>query len=151
MQRGPAEGVTATPARDVVAFRGHPMVRATHRTTIEVTTEEHLTENGDCIVGVGADKGCAGLDPRVRSSIQDGKSRVRIKMVVAGEPFLIEAMGSPRLALSDPHEIVIRKSDFISDRTVAVRANVAAKDIPRRMVAELRDPATVGYLEVEVP
>jgi hypothetical protein len=126
------------------------MVRATHRTTIEVTTEEHLTENGDCIVGVRADKGCAGLDPGVRSSIQGGPSKVRIKLMVEGETFSIEATGSPRLPLSDPHEIVIRKSDFVSGRTLALGADAAAKDIPRSMVARLRNPSTVGMLEVEV-
>ena len=33
----------------------------THLTTFEVTRGEHLTENGNCIIGVAADKGCAGL------------------------------------------------------------------------------------------
>ena len=41
--------------------RGHPLVLGTHPTTFEVTCEKHLTENGNCIIGVAADKGCAGL------------------------------------------------------------------------------------------
>ena len=54
---------------DVIEFRGHKSIRATHKTTFEITTDHHLTENGDCIVGVGASKGCSQLDERVRSLI----------------------------------------------------------------------------------
>jgi len=46
--------------------------------------------------------------------------------------------------------MVIRKSDFISDRTLAVRADAAARDLPRGMVRALKDPRTVGRLEIEV-
>ena len=57
-------------ARDVVEFRGHPMVRSSHPTTVEVTTEDYLTENGECIIGVGADKGCAGLSGAVKERLR---------------------------------------------------------------------------------
>jgi len=126
------------------------MVSALHPTTIEVTTEGHLTEKGDCIVGVGAEKGCAQLGERVKAGIRSGGSVVLLRLVVDSESFIVRANGDPRLTLSHPHEIVVRKSDFISDRTIAVGADAAAKDIPRDMIAKLRNPSTVGYLEVEV-
>jgi hypothetical protein len=64
--------------------------------------------------------------------------------------FVFHAMGNPRLELSDPHDIVVRKSEFLSERTLAVKANMAAMDIPRSLVTRLRDPGTVGTLEIEV-
>ena len=137
-------------AKDVIVFRGHPMVRSTHPTTIEVTTEGYLTENGDCIIGVGASKGCAGLDQRVKDRLRNEGSKVTLKVVVEDERFELRARGDPRLELSHPHDIVIRKSDFVSDRTLALGADASARQIPRNIVALLRDPGTTGRLEIEV-
>lgn len=137
-------------AKDTVLFRGHPMVRSTHPTTIEVTTEEYLTESGDCIIGVGASKGCAQLDSRVREGLRREGALVKIAVVVGNLSFEARALGDPRLELSHPHDIVIRKSGFVSDRTLAVHADGASRDIPREMVHILKDPAAVGRLEIVV-
>jgi len=136
--------------KDVVSFRGHPMVRSTHPTTIEVTTEDHLTERGDCIIGIGASKGCAGLDARVKTALRGYGAMVTLRILVGDFSFEVKAEGDPRLELSHPYDIVIRKSEFISDRTLAVRANAASKDIPKRMIHLLRSPAVAGRLEIEV-
>jgi hypothetical protein len=126
------------------------MVRSTHPTTIEVTTQAHLTDRGDCIIGVCASKGCAQLDARVKEGLRREESRVTIRILVGGRSFQVTAAGDPRLELSHPHDMVIRKSNFVSNRTLVVRADAAAKDIPREMVRLLRDPASVGRLEIEV-
>jgi len=136
--------------KDTVRFRGHPSVRSAHPTTIEVTTEDHLTEKGDCIIGVGASKGCAQLDTRVKEELRREGSKVSIRIRAGGLCYQVRASGDPRLVLSDPRDMVIRRSDFISDRTVAVHADAASKDIPREMVRILKDPSTVGTLEIEV-
>jgi hypothetical protein len=144
------EGVDGETSVERIPFRGHPKVSALHPTTIEITMEEDLTERGDCIVGVGAGKGCAQLSEGVKAGIRRGSSAVLLRLVVGSESFVVKATGDPRLTLSHPHEIVVRRSDFVSDRTIAVRADAAARDIPRSMVARLRDPASVGFLEIEV-
>jgi uncharacterized protein len=138
------------PARDVVEFRGHPMVLSRHPTTIEVTTEEHLTEKGDCIIGVGANKGCAQLDERLKEALRRDGSRVEVTLSVGAMTFAMKARGDSRLQLTDPHDIVIRKSDFISVRTLALGSTAAARDIPNSVVEKLKDPETRGYLEIEV-
>jgi len=131
-------------------FHGHPMVRSAHPTTIEVTTEDRLTPKGDCILGVGASSGCAQLGAEVKGLLRTAGSTVTIRFVVGESTFEVKAEGDPRLELSHPSDIVIRRSDFISDRTLAVHADAAAKDVPRGIVRLLRDPATVGRLEIEV-
>lgn len=135
---------------ETVLFRGHPMVRSLHPTTIEVTTEEHLTPRGDCIIGVGASKGCAQLSETLKQALRREGSRVTIGLRAGGQRFDLTAQGDPGLALSHPGDIVIRKSRFVSDRTLAVGASSAAKDIPRQLVASFRDPRTVGVLEIRV-
>jgi len=137
-------------AKESVEFRGHPMVRSEHPTTIEITTDDHLTLNGDCIIGVGASKGCAQLDGRVKEGLRRRGSKVTIRILVGDHTYKVSARGDPALALSHPHDMVVRKSDFVSDRTLAVHADSASKDIPREIVGLLRDPATVGRLEIEV-
>jgi hypothetical protein len=117
---------------------------------MEVTTDGHLTEKGDCIIGVGADKGCAGISQAVREGLRRTGAKVTIRIRVGGRTFQAAAQGDSRLELSHPHDIVIRKSGFVSDRTLAVGASAAAKDIPRDMVRLLRSPATTGTLEIEV-
>ena len=136
--------------RESIPFRGHPMVRSLHPTTIEITMEEYLTAGGDCIIGVGAAKGCAQLGEGLKAGLRREGSRVAVKVVVGPEIFVLMAAGDPRLELSHPHDIVIRRSMFLSDRTMAVRASAAAKDIPRSLIARLKSPGAVGTLEIEV-
>jgi uncharacterized protein len=126
------------------------MVRSSHPTTVEVTTEEYLTENGNCIIGVGASKGCQGLDERVKQRLRREGSKVTIKLTVGGGTFEIRGRGDPRLELSHPHDMVIRKSGFISSRTLAIWADASAIDLPRKIVSDLKDPRTTGRLEIEV-
>jgi hypothetical protein len=137
-------------ARELILFRGHPLIASTHPTTIEVTTENRLTEKGDCIIGVSASKACAQLDPRVKEALRRKDSSVTIHILVGNCSFQVKAAGDPRLDLSHPHDMVVRRSDFVSGRTLAVRADAAAKDIPREVVRQLRDPAVVGRMEIEV-
>jgi len=139
-----------TLATERILFHGHPMVRSQHPTTIEITTEEHLSEKGDCIVGVGADKGCYQLDERLKAALREAGSKVLVRILVGPETFELRAEGDPRLELSHPREVVIRKSRFLSGRTLAVGADAAARDVPRSIVEMLTSPERVGVLEVEV-
>lgn len=135
---------------DRIVFRGHPLISALHPTTIEITTDTHLTRRGDCIVGVGSERGCSGLDPTLKAGLKRATSTVNFRFIVGSESFAVCARGDPRLTLQHPHDMVIRKSDYISDRTVGVKADAAAKDFPRSMISMLRNPDAVGYLEVDV-
>jgi hypothetical protein len=136
--------------RDEVEFFGHPMVRSRHRNTIEVTRDPELTLRGDCIIGVRADKGLADLSGEVRDSIMVDGSQLTITFEVPSMGFVVRAFGSSRLSLEDAHEIVLRKSEFVSPRTLAIRADAAAKDIPRGIVESLRSPDCRGLLRIEV-
>jgi hypothetical protein len=135
---------------ETVTFRGHPMVRATHPTTIEVTTEKDLTPRGDCIIGVSADRGCGQLGEAIKEGLREKGARVKVRLMVGGMQFIVNARGDTGLELSNPHDIVIRRSAFLSDRTLAIHADAAAWDIPREIVRALTDPRAVGKLRIEV-
>jgi len=69
-------------------------------------------------------------------------------MRVRNESFTVEGRGSSGLTFADPHEIVVRKSGFVSGRTLMVYSNRAAVDIPRRVVKLLQDPAETVMIEI---
>lgn len=69
-------------------------------------------------------------------------------MRVRSESFTVEGRGSTGLTFTDPHEIVVRKSGFVSGRTLMVYSNKAAVDIRPRMVKLLQDPTETVTIEI---
>jgi hypothetical protein len=118
---------------------GHSNVRSTHRTTLMVTRDEGLTARGDCIVAVRAEKGLKNLDPRLKDLIRNSETRVTFTMEARGSSFNVVGWGHPRLSLSDSKDMVIRKSGYTCDRTLMIRADKAACDIPIAFVKLLQD------------
>jgi len=126
------------PLRETFKARGHPNVRSTHGTTLMTTTDDHLSTRGDCIVAVSAEKGLRDLDPRIKDAIRRRGSTVRLIIETEGKTFTVEGFGDPRLTLSHPSDMVIRKSSYICDRTLMIRADKAACDIDNSMIELLR-------------
>ncbi len=122
----------------LINARGHPNVLARHRATIELTTEDFLTRAGDCIIGVCADKTLAEFPKALKGHIRAGK-RVKITLECGGFKDVVTGEGDPRLTLSDKKSMVIRKSDYACGRTLCVRADKAAIDLDRRLIAALKE------------
>jgi len=133
-----------------IPFHGHENIRSLHPKTIEITTESHLTVNGDCIVGVGASYGCNDLPEKMKMLLQNSKSSVDCTIVVKDFSFKVKGMGSDKLTLTNPHDIVIRKSAFTCPRTMATNCNAASDAIPRQMIKALQNPDTRGIFAIEV-
>ena len=129
---------------------GHPEIRSTHLTTLEITREEHLTRRGDCIIAVKASRGLADLPGQIRKTLSRSGGMARMTLVVGSQRFTVEGKGAMGLSLSHPRDIVVRKSGFASDRTLMVNADKAAVDIPRDMVQLLRDPVQKIIVEISI-
>ena len=119
---------------------GHESILATHRSTFEITMEAHLTYRGDCIVAVAADKGVRGLSDELKRVLRKTSSKLTIVLKAGHEKEVVEASGTPKLALTHPRDIVVRKSSFVCNRTLAVKANKVAKDFSGEFVKQLRNP-----------
>ncbi|MCP8307254.1 MAG: DUF371 domain-containing protein [archaeon] len=134
---------------EVVEFFGHPLIRATHKTTFEITKEEKISLKGDCIVGVKANKSCKDLDDRLKRLITNN---IPIKITIHVGKYVLEAnaMGDPSLILNDEKDIVIRKSNYVCPRTLAVKSDKAAIDIPRDMILMLNKNDTKGKMIISV-
>jgi hypothetical protein len=64
--------------------------------------------------------------------------------------FAIDARSNSRLSLLNHHDIVIRKSDFVCPRTVAITCNKASSDIPSDIVQLLGKPDIQGLLRIRI-
>lgn len=126
---------------ETVAARGHDNVAAAHASTFEVTTDDWLTPAGDCIVGVEADRAPDGFDPAFVDACRDPASEILVVLRADGHEARVRARGDPDLTFASDRSLVVRTSDYVDDRTVAVGADAAATDLDRDLVAALVDGA----------
>jgi hypothetical protein len=116
--------------------KGHENVLSLHRNTVEFTHETHLTKRGDCILAVCADYSL--------NNIKKEWKKIKIHMKIDDVEDEIIAEYNPEF--SNPHEMVIRKTEFSDQRTFAIKADKAAKDIKRELVARMRNPEAVLHI-----
>jgi hypothetical protein len=125
---------------EIINAYGHENVLSTHETTFEITKELHLTKRGDCIIAVKATKGLTDLLPEFKKDARKENAKMIIIVEADSMKEIVNAQGSPHLLLSHPTDLVIRKSDYICGRTLAVKADKAACDLSRQLVEKLRNP-----------
>jgi len=124
---------------EVIFARGHENIRATHKTTFEVTKEVALSKKGDCIIAISANKAMADLSHEFKANLCKEKAQLTITIQAGEITEVVKASGSSRLILTHPTDMVVRKSDYVCSRTLAVKANKAACDFSRKIIAELKN------------
>jgi hypothetical protein len=123
----------------IIAY-GHENIRSTNRTTFEITKETHLTKRGDCIIAVDSIKGAAELSQQFKDIACNEGTQITIELEADGEKEIVKAWGSPELTFTHPTDLVVRRSNFVCNRTLAVRADKAACDFSNGIVERLRNP-----------
>jgi len=117
-----------------LAGRGHDAIRATHTKTIEITADESITERATCVIAVAAHP----IPPAPLAG------PVRVTITAGDEAFGLDAVANPSWDPRGP--AVLRRSPLRLPGTLATHASAAAADLPRALVAALRDP----HVRVEV-
>ena len=133
------------PELDRVSFFGHSNILGLHRNTIEITKDEELSKNGDCIIGVRSSKACSDLSQSLKEWISLGK-RLSFQLVVGENSFTFTGEGDGKLTLLDKEEIVLRRSDYVSNRTAAIHCSHSANDVPRKIISALQNENATGLL-----
>lgn len=133
-----------------IIFQGHKNILSLHSRTIEITKDSVLTKNGDCIVGVSANKACDDLDPALKQRLRTSDTVVKIGIIVEPYEFNILGLGNNHLQVTHRHDIVLRKSNYVDSRTLIVSCDKSAIDIPRYLIKALTDPETKGLLRVRL-
>jgi hypothetical protein len=124
-------------AQETIRCRGHPLVLGTHPTTFEVTREDHLTANGNCIIGIAADKGCADLSLEFRVTLAHDDAILITRLACDGISTEIRSRGSSQMMLNHPTDLVWRKSTFICGRTIGIVSDATALTLPRDLIRNL--------------
>ena len=135
---------------EAVHAHGHEHVSATHASTFELTSDDYLTEAGDCILGIGADCTPAAFDSAFVAACQSHDARITATLEADGHTQRIEGRGHPEMTFDSDRSLVGRTSDYVDDRTVLVGADGAAADVDRDLVAALARGADLTlWLSVE--
>ena len=113
---------------------GHPNITARHKTTIEFTKDKELTKKGDCIVGVNADFSLK----EIKDFIKKNKNK-KIRLTIKVDDIEDTITGYVNPDFNDDKEIVIRKTDFVSKRTLMINADKACGDLDRKLLLALKD------------
>ena len=133
-----------------IEFFGHKNIRSLHQKTIEITKEENLTPSGDCIIGVNANHACYDIPDQIKEELRKPDSKIKFSVIVNDHVFEINGVGHKDLELTHSEDIVIRKSDFICPRTMAVKCDKASDSIPRLMIKLLQNPSQKGIFRIEI-
>lgn len=131
-----------SPVIEKIIARGHKNIRATHKTTFEITREQKISTRADCIIAVGASAAATNLTEEFKKHAKKIDAIIEVIIEVDGLIEQITGKGSPQLTFSHPTNLVGRKSAFISDRTFLINSDKAAIDLDRRLVEQLKKPDT---------
>ena len=134
----------------IVPFTGHDQILSLHEKTLEITKDDGLTPQGDCIVGVNSNISCIDLPERMKMQIQNPNSKIKFTLKTGKFTFKIHGYGSEKLTLKHVSDIVLRKSAFTCSRTIAINCDKASSDLPRDMIHLLQNPKTKGTMTIEI-
>jgi hypothetical protein len=127
-------------ATEVIIAHGHENIQSNNKTTFEVTKETHLTKKGDCIIAVEATKGAVDLSQKFKDFVRSDCAQIIIELEVDGERETVKAWGSSGLTLTHPTDLVIRKGNFVCNRTLAIKTDKTACNFSRRLIEKLQNP-----------
>jgi hypothetical protein len=117
---------------------GHENVVGEHKTTVELTSEDHLTRRGTCIVGVSADITLDQLDQLIKRLASSPSTRITLRMWANGLKEEVTGTGSSGLTYTDSTSMVARTSTYTCGRTLMVNADKAASDLSRDFIDRLK-------------
>jgi len=127
---------------ELVAY-GHQNILGTHSMTFEITRAPNLSRRGDCVIGVNATRAPSDFSLHFKNLCRHEGTQITILLEAGSLTDVIQGSGSPGLRFIDRNEMVGRKSSFISDRTIMVHANKAARDIKRSLINALTSPKSI--------
>jgi uncharacterized protein len=121
-------------------IKGHKNILSNHKNTLEFTKDNDLTKRGDCIVGVSSN-----------FSFFDFKDLLihnKLKIIIKINDIVEEINSIVNKNFNSDYEIVIRRSDFISDRTLGIMCDKSSYDLDRNLIELLKDENNLAEVEL---
>lgn len=119
--------------------KGHKNVTSAHKSTFEVTMDPEIGIRADCIIGVSSKVKLEDLPQELRESIRNENTLIKVQLETENTEDEIAGYGHPELTLDHPTDMVCRKSDFKCSRTLMIKADKAAADLKRELIADLKE------------
>ena len=119
--------------------KGHNNVTSLHKSTFEITKDTEIGPTADCIIGVGMDQSMLDFPDDFKSRLADSNTQITVILDSENGHDEIVGWGHEDLTLTNPTDIVIRKSDYVCSRTLMIKADKAAKDIDRDLICDLKN------------
>lgn len=126
------------PVTETIHAKGHVNVCGNHKSTFEITKETELSPNGDCIIAVASDKGCADLSEEFKTLLSKDDTILTTKISCGGIETEIKSYGSSKMTLTHPTDLVWRRSAFVCSRTIGIYSDKTARQIPRELISALQ-------------
>jgi len=117
---------------------GHENVIGEHKTTVEITTEDYLTKQGTCIIGVQANQKLSDLSTEIRELATLETTKIVLVMEIADIIEQVTGTGGQNLTYSDSVSMVARTSSYQCERTLMINADKAASNLSREFVRLLK-------------
>ncbi len=134
---------------DKIYAYGHENILCSHKTTIEITKDKDLTKKGNCIIGINASKACIDLNHKLKEIIiNEDKIKVTLKVGNLKDSFY--GFGHKALRLLDKKDLVLRKSNYICDRTVLINCTKSSNDLKRELIEALKQPGKKISIILEI-
>ena len=121
---------------------GDPLIRATHRTTIEVTREPLKSTRGDCVVATRSELALRDLPEDFKRMAKNEGARIGLIIEAGGISEEVWGHGHPSLTFESGRDMVARRSGYVCGRTLMVYSDKAAADLNRDLVEALRGSET---------
>jgi hypothetical protein len=133
-----------------ISFRafGHENVIGKHKTTVEITSEEFLTRQGTCIIGIRATQTLASLGSTIKRLATLETTKIILVMDVNGIIEQVTGTGGPGLTYSDSVSMVSRTSSYQCGRTLMIHADKAASDLSEDFINSLKESRAVMNCEL---
>ena len=130
-----------------IKAKGHKNVLSHHKSTFEITKDEDLTLQGDCIVGVSIDKAMGDFPVEFKEKLANSNTKVIVTLETPNASDKIIGWGHEELTLTHPTDIVCRKSTFTCSRTLMIKSDKAACDLNTNLIKDLQNEL---YMDVSI-
>lgn len=122
-----------------IQTKGHKNVTSYHKSTFEITKDAEIGPTADCIVGVDMDKCMLNFLKEFKDKIASPNTKITVILETENGYDEITGWGNENLTLTHPTDIVIRKSDYVCDRTLMINADKAARDLDSNLIEDLKN------------
>ncbi len=107
---------------------GHQNITSRHKNSLEFTKDSDVTLKGDCVIGVNVD-----FDLKVLKEFIKKNKDKKVRMKITANSISDEVLFDLNPEFDDEREIVIRKSSFLSLRTLGINSDKGADDLEKNL------------------